>query len=71
MLALNYAEPKSTGGKTTEVFNVFLRFLNVGHVFYFLTLFYFPNVFLFKKTLAKFSSGKQVNKKHLQKTATK
>jgi len=37
-----------------DVKNDFLRFLYFGHVFTFLTFFYFSNFFfIFKKTLAK------------------
>jgi len=38
--------------------------LYFGHVFTFLTFFYFPNVFLFLKNVVKVQSGKQINKKH-------
>jgi len=36
------------------------RFFYFGHVFY------FPNVFLFKKNVGKVQIGKQINKKHFQ-----
>jgi len=42
-------------------------FFYFGHVFLrFSKLFYFPNVFYFKKNVGKVQSGKQVNKKHFQ-----
>ena len=32
----------------------------------FFNVFYFPNVFLFKKNVGKVQSGKQISKKHFQ-----
>jgi len=43
----------------------FTFFSYFGHVFMFLTFFYFPKVF-FKKNVGKVQSGKQINKKHFQ-----
>jgi len=45
--------------------------IDIKRFFTFLTVFYFPNVFLFLKNVGKVQSGKQVNKKHFQITATK
>ena len=49
-----------------------LRFSYFGHVlFTFLTFFYFPNVFLFKKTLAKFRAARRLTRNTLKIIVTK
>jgi len=46
--------------------NVFYVFFILVTFLRFSKLFYFPNVFYFKKNVGKVQSGKQVNKKHFQ-----
>jgi len=48
----------------------FLRFYS-GHVFTFLSFFYFPNVFYFLKTLAKFRAASRLTRSTFKITATK
>ena len=40
--------------------------IDVKTLFTFLTIFYFPNVFLFLKNVGKVERGKQINKKHFR-----
>jgi len=50
----------------------FFTFFYFGHVFTFLTFcFYFPNVFLFLKTLAKFRAARRLTRSNFKVTATK
>jgi len=48
-----------------------LRLFYFGHVFTFLTFFYFPSVFLILKTLAKFRAASRLTRSTFKITATK
>ena len=49
----------------------FLRFFILVTFFYVFNVIYFPNVFLFKKTLAKFRSASRLTRSTFKITATK